>query len=71
MYFSENLPGVNSVVMIYRIKYIRIGQRGIVLHGQTAFSVIIHGGRKMKNTVWICEATCKGSHGGRLAQRVS
>ena len=23
---------------------------------------------KRKNAVWTCEATCKGSHGGRLAQ---
>ena len=28
-------------------------------------------GRKMENTVWTCEATCKGSHGGRLAQCAS
>ena len=26
---------------------------------------------KQKNTVWTCEATCKGSHGRRLAQYVS
>ena len=26
---------------------------------------------KWKNIVWTCEATCKGSHGGRLAQCVS
>ena len=24
-----------------------------------------------KNTVWTCQATCKGRHGGRLAQCVS
>ena len=27
--------------------------------------------KKRKNTVWTCEATYKGSHGGRLAQCVS
>ena len=26
---------------------------------------------KWKNTVWACEAMCKGSHGGRLAHCVS
>ena len=26
---------------------------------------------KWKNMVWTCEATCKGSHGGRLAQCLS
>ena len=26
---------------------------------------------KQKNAVWTCEATCKGSHGGRLAHCVS
>ena len=25
---------------------------------------------KRKNTVWTCEAMCKGSHGGRLAHAV-
>ena len=44
MYFSpENLPGVNPVVINYKI---RIGQQGIVLRSQTAFSVFICGGRK-------------------------
>ena len=47
-------------------------QRGIVLCGQTIFPFLIFVvAEKQKNTVWTCEAMCKGSHGGRLAQRVS
>ena len=49
---TENLPRVNPVVMNYKIILRNIsqrrGQQGIVLRGQTAFSVIIRGGRKME-----------------------
>ena len=51
MYFSaENLPEVGPVVMNYKMKHIiRIGQRGIVLYGQTIFSIINYcGSRKTK-----------------------
>ena len=73
MYFSaENPPGVNPEVMNYKITIgQQLGQQGIVLRGQTAFPLIFVVSEEWKNTVWTCEATCKGSHGGRLAQCVS
>ena len=65
MYFSENLLGVNPVVTNYKIRHIK-----------NRFSVNIFGVRKMKNTVWTCEASLRlrmyeGSHGGKFAQCVS
>ena len=42
---------------------IRIGQRSIVLRGHTTFLLLFVVEEKRKNTVWTCEATCKGSYG--------
>ena len=75
MYFSENLPGINPVVMNYKIRHnknqpaTRPARYSLVWPDR--FFNIICGGIKQKNRVWTCEATCKGSHRGRLAQCVS
>ena len=74
MYFSryfsaENLPEVSPVVMRHNKNW---PAKYIVLCGQTIFPLLIFVvAEKWKNMVWTCKATCKGSHGGRLAQCVS
>ena len=67
-YFSaKNLPEVSPVVMRHNKNW--PARYSFVWPDH--FSIInICSGRKMENTVWTCEATCKGSHGGRLAQCV-
>ena len=75
MYLSQNLTGVNPVVMNYKIRHdkigLRRGQRGIVLRDQTTFPLLFVVAEKRKNIVWTWEATCKGTHRGRLVKGVS
>ena len=53
MYFSKDIPGVNPVVMNCKIRQIGLqrGQRGIVVHDQTAFSVICGGIKTGKHSL--------------------
>ena len=63
-----------SSVMNYKMRHTknRPARDSLVLCGQTIFPLLIFVmAEKWKNTVWTCEATCKGSHGGRLAQCMS
>ena len=70
--FSENHPGVNPVVMNYKIRHnkkrpARYIHLGIVSRGQTSFLLLFMVAEKWKNTVWMCEAMCEGGHGGKKA----
>ena len=70
MHFSsENLPGVNPLVMNYKIRYSK--NQKATRPARYVQSFPLCGGRKVENTVQTCKAVCNGSHGGRLAQCVS
>ena len=74
MYFSaENLPDVSPVVMNYKMRHNKNQSSRYSLVWPDRFfcyqSFVV--AEKWKSTVWTCKATCKGNHGGRLAQCVS
>ena len=75
MYFSKNIPGVKPVVMNYKITHIKnrpaTRPARCSLAWPDRFFCIFVVAEKRKNMVWTCEAMCKGSHGGRLAQCLS
>ena len=76
MHFAKNIPGVNPVVMNYKIKHNKNwlatrSARYSLVWPKLLFPLLFVVVEKKKNTVWACEAMCKGSHGGRLAQSVS
>ena len=73
MYFTtENFPEVSPVVMNYKMRHNKNqpARYSLVWPGHS-FCYYFVVAEKQKNTVWTCEAMCKGSHGGRLAQCVS
>ena len=73
MYFSaENLPGVNPVVMNYKIRYIKHQPARYNLAWPDCFFFFC-GGRKTGNHGLYMRGyvrMCKGSHGGKLTQCV-
>ena len=71
MYFlAENLPEVNPVAMNYKMRHNKNRPAKYSLAWPTTCPLFVVE-EKQKNMVWTCEATCKGSYGGKLAQCVS
>ena len=72
MYFSAEYlhsPELSPVVMNYKMRHNKNQPERDSLVWPDHFPLLV--AEKRKNTVWACEATCKGSHGGRLAHCVS
>ena len=54
MYFSDNLPGVNPVVMNYKIRHNKNQSPGYSPVWPDCFFIIIFGGRKTRSgDVWL------------------
>ena len=77
MYISRNIPGVNPVMMNYRIRHnknwpgMRPASYSLVWPYRLFRYYLSQLWQKNGKHVWTWEATCKDSHRGRLAQYVS